>query len=183
MNTKDLVGLLLHEELHLPLSVEVRLRTGVGEEREFAGSVFDARGLELLLGLANPCDLGVGVHNRRDRAVVDVAVAGVDVLRGGDTLLLCLVCEHGPKCHVTDAPNALDRGVELVVDNDTPLVVDLDADLVEVEPVGHWAPADSDEDDVGFELGYGMTSVRKPEGTGEGRDLPCLPFRPWPLRC
>lgn len=63
-------------------------------EREAAGFIPDAGLLELLLRLADPCDLRVRVYYAQDRAVVHVAVSAVDVLCG-DALLLCV--RIGPK--------------------------------------------------------------------------------------
>ena len=59
----------------------VGLGARVGGEGELADLVLDALGLELLLGLADPGDLGVGVDDRGDDVVVHVAGAG-----GGDLL-------------------------------------------------------------------------------------------------
>ena len=154
VHTQNAVGLGLSDELHDTLGVEVRLRARVSRERELADLVLDARGLELLLGLADPRDLGVRVHDGRDRVVVDVPVALGDVLHCGDTLLLGLVREHGPECHVANALDALHARVELVVDHDAALVVELDTDLVETEPLGVWPAADGDEDDVRLKLRY-----------------------------
>lgn len=84
VHTENPVRLLLRDELDEALGVRVGLRARVGAEGELADVVLDALRLELVLGLANPGDLGVGVHDGGDDAVVDVAVAVLDVLDGGD---------------------------------------------------------------------------------------------------
>ena len=89
MHSKNLVRLLLDDELHRSFHILVRLRARVGEERELANLVPGAGLLELLLGLADPGDLWVRVDDRGNRVVVDVAVAGLDVFHGGDTYTRC----------------------------------------------------------------------------------------------
>lgn len=151
VNTEDLVSLLLRDKLHLALGVEVRLRPRVGHEGELADLVLNAIRLELLLGLADPSDLGVGVDDGGNGAVVDVTVTRVEILSGRNALLLGLVCEHGTEGDVADTLDASDGGVELRVDDDTALGVDFDADFLEVEAGGDGATANRDEDDVSFE--------------------------------
>lgn len=60
--------------------------------------------------------------------------------------------QHGSKGHITDTLDVLDGGVELVVDDDTALVVQLDADSLQVESGGVRATSNGDEDNVGFDL-------------------------------
>jgi hypothetical protein len=81
-----------------------------------------------------------------------VAVTAVNVLDGGDTLLLSLVGQHGTEGDVSDALDVRDRRVELRVDHDPAAVVDFDADLVEVETLGVRTTTDRDEDNVGLDL-------------------------------
>jgi hypothetical protein len=85
MDTEYLVSLLLREEFDETISVEVGLSTGVGREAEFSDVVLHASLLQILLGLANPGDLGVGVDNGGDGAVVNMAVTMLDELDGSDT--------------------------------------------------------------------------------------------------
>lgn len=85
MYAQDPIRLLLGKELDLALRVQVGLGTRIGREGELADIILYAVGFELLLGLANPCDLRVGVDDGGDCLVVDVAVAGLDVLDSGDT--------------------------------------------------------------------------------------------------
>ena len=72
--TKDTVSVLLYEELDKAFHVLVCLRSGVGEEGELSDLVLSAFGLEFLLVLTNPRNLGMSVHNRGDDSVVDVSV-------------------------------------------------------------------------------------------------------------
>lgn len=85
MNTQDLICLLLCQEFDKAIRVEVRLCPRVGCKDKLSNVVFDTFSLEVLFGLAYPGNLGVGVDDRRDGRVVDVAVAVLDVLDGGDT--------------------------------------------------------------------------------------------------
>ena len=85
MNTQDLICLLLCQEFDKAIRVEVRLCPRVGCKDKLANVVFDTFSLEVLFSLADPGNFGVGVDDRRDGRVVDVAVAVLDVLDGGDT--------------------------------------------------------------------------------------------------
>jgi hypothetical protein len=101
--------------------------------QERPGSGHDVPGtLELLLRLADPRHFWVSVHHARDHAVVDVAMASLDVLDGGDTLFLSLVREHGPESCIADALDMRCACAEGGVDNDAALAVELDAGLVKV---------------------------------------------------
>jgi hypothetical protein len=66
------------------LGVLVGLGPRVGREGVLSNLVLDPGRLELLLVLADPRDLGVGVDDRGDGVVVDVSVAVLDDLDGGD---------------------------------------------------------------------------------------------------
>lgn len=85
VDTKDLVCLLLSQDLHEPFGVGIGLGAGVGTEVEFADVVFGSGGLELLLSLADPGDLGVRVDDGGDGSVVDVSVSGFQEFGSSDT--------------------------------------------------------------------------------------------------
>jgi hypothetical protein len=139
-------------EFHQTLGILVGLCTRVGRERELADLVRDTGLLQLLLILSDPRDFRVRVHNGRNRIIVDVSVTRLDDFDGGDTFFFSLVGQHGTECSVTDTLDSLDAGVELVVDNDTTSVVELDTDLFQSEVLGDRSSTDGYQDDVGFEL-------------------------------
>lgn len=85
LNTEHEIGLLLNKELDEAILVVVRLCTAVCREGELADFVGDALSLELLLVLADPSHLGVGVNDRGNDGVVDVAVPSGENLGGSDT--------------------------------------------------------------------------------------------------
>ena len=64
------------------------------------------------------------------------------------TFFLGLVRKHRAECDVTDALDSLDRGVVLVINNDTPPVVDFHTNLIEAETFGIGPTADSDKHNV-----------------------------------
>ena len=66
--------------------------------------------------------------------------------------LFCLVRKHRSESNVTDALDVRDGSVELVVNDDTALGVDLNANLLEVEASCDWAAADGNKNDVRLEL-------------------------------
>jgi hypothetical protein len=94
----------------------------------------------------------VSIYYARDRVVVHVAVARVDVLRGCDALLLRLVREHRSESDVTNAPDVRHACIELVVDHDPPARVDLDPNLFKTETIDIWSAADGNKDNVCLEL-------------------------------
>jgi hypothetical protein len=85
MHSQNLIRLLLRQDLHETIAIQVCLCTRVGSEAEFADVVFDALSFQVLFCSADPGDFGVGVDDGGDGVVVDVAVTRLDVLDGGDT--------------------------------------------------------------------------------------------------
>lgn len=152
VNTKNLVSLLLDEELDDTVGIGVGLGTRVGKEGELAHLELNTLLLELLLVLSDPSDLGVGVDDGGNGSVVDVAVASLDDLDSSNTLLLGLVGKHGTESGVTNALDTLAGGVVLVVDNDASSLVLLDSDSLEVEAAGDRSSADGDKNNVSVEL-------------------------------
>ena len=152
VNTEKTVGLGVGDHLNHTLSVEVGLGAGVGAEGEGADLVGDTGLLELLLGLANPGNLGEGVHDRGDAAVVNVAVTLLDVLDGSNGLLLSLVGKHGAEGDITNAADVGDLGAVLGVDDDAAALILLETNVLEAETLGVGTAADSDKDNITLEL-------------------------------
>lgn len=152
MYTENSISLFLRKELDEALRVEVRLGSGVGSKGELSNVVLNTSCLEVLLCLSYPGNLRVGVDDGRDTVVVDVTVTRFEVFNSSDTLFLSLVGEHGTKGHVTDTLDILDRGAELIVDDDAALVVFLDANGFKVKTLRIWTTTDRNQNDVGFEL-------------------------------
>src|SRR4029079_15145117 len=96
-----------------PARVAERARAPVGHERERAGANVASGGLQLLLRLADPGDLGAGVDHPRNRVEVDVRLRADDPLGDGDALFLALVGEHRPANDVADRPDVLEVGPAL----------------------------------------------------------------------
>jgi hypothetical protein len=151
VDTENAVGLSIGNELDNTLSVEVGLGARVGAEGERSDVVLDAGGLDLGLVLANPSDLGVGVHNAGDGSVVDVTVTSLNVLNGGDGFLLGLVGQHGTESAVTDDTDVGNLGAVLLVNDETAAVVLLDSNALEVQALGVRLAANGDKDDISIE--------------------------------
>lgn len=151
MDTKDAVSLCVSNELDLTFAVEVGLSTGVGAEGERSDAVFNTGGLDLGLVLANPGDFGVGVHDTWDGGVVDVAMALGDVFDGSNGFLLSLVGKHGTKSAVTNDTDVLGLGSVFLVDDESALVVNIDADVFESETSGVWSSTNGNENNVSFQ--------------------------------
>lgn len=152
VDAQNAVGLLVRDHLDHTLGIGVGASTGVGGEGEGTNVVSNARLLDLLLRLAAPGDLGVGVDDGGDDVVVDVTVTTVHVLDSGDTLLLGLVGQHGTVGDITDAANVGDRGAELRVDGDATALIDLDANVLETETLGVGLATNGDKDDISIQL-------------------------------
>jgi hypothetical protein len=63
------------------------------------------------------------------------------------------VCQHGSKRDITDTFDVLCTGVELVVNDDSALVIELYAGSFEIESFDVGTAAYGDKDNVCFELG------------------------------
>src|SRR5690606_3946540 len=124
------------ENLHPARGFTQRPRAAVGDEVEAPHVVLDARGLQLLLGLADAGDLRVGVHDAGDGVVVDVAHAGRDALDAGDALFLGLVGQHRAGDHVADGVHARHGRLVVPVHLDLPALVGFQADVLETQAVG-----------------------------------------------
>jgi len=152
MGSKNLVGLGVSEDLDKPISIGVGARPAVSGKGEVADSVLDSSLLQLLLGLANPGDLGVCVDDGGNSVVVNVTVTSGDRLGHRDALLLGLVGEHWPRDHIADGEDALLVGLELPIDLNPALVVNINADLLESEVGGVGAATDAHQHDISLDF-------------------------------
>lgn len=116
----------------------------------------------------------MSVDDGRDDAVVDVTVTGLDVLDRRDALIFRLVSEHRAEGDIANGFDALDRGVELAVDDDATLLIRLDADLLKIETVRVGSTTDGDENNVGVELCERLSS-RLTEKTAADAPPPSCP--------
>ena len=91
MAAEHAIGGGVGKNFHEPILFAERGRAGVGGERELANAIFDACLLQLLLGLSDRGDLGVGVNDARDRAVVHMTRLPGDYLGDGHALVFSLV--------------------------------------------------------------------------------------------
>jgi hypothetical protein len=75
MHPKDSVRLLLGNEFDNAFGIQIRFGTGIGDEWELSNVVLDSRSFDILLSLADPSDLRMGVDNGGNSLVVDMAVS------------------------------------------------------------------------------------------------------------
>src|SRR5205809_2106338 len=141
------VGFRVGDEFYEAGGVAERPRPGVGHEREGAGAVGDAFGLQLLLGLAHPGDLGRGVDHPGNRVEIDVRLLARDALGHRHALFFRLVREHGTAHHVTDRPHAGEIRAALLVHGDE-AALELEADAFAVEAFGVGDAADRDDEPI-----------------------------------
>lgn len=168
VDTENAVGLGISNEFDDTLGVEVGLGARVGAEGESADVVLDAGGLDLGLVLADPGNLGVGVHDAGDGSVVDMAVALLDVLDNGNSLLLGLVSQHGAEGNVTNDADVGDLGAVLLVNDEAAALILVDADVLNVQTLGVGATADGDQDDISIQ-GLLLATLGRLDAQGDER--------------
>mmetsp|Transcript_23152 Transcript_23152/g.65808 ORF Transcript_23152/g.65808 Transcript_23152/m.65808 type:complete len:312 (-) Transcript_23152:158-1093(-) len=148
VHTEELVRLLAREHLHEAGLLAVGLGARIGPEHKLALLVLDALGLQLLLRLADPSDLGVSVDHAGHRVVVEVRLlARGQVLGDEGALVLSLMSEHRALDDVADGEDARDVRAVVMVHLDLP-ALHLHTDIREAQVVGELPAADADEDDV-----------------------------------
>lgn len=152
VNTQNAVRLRISQEFHQTVGIQIRLCSAVCAEGECSDLVLHAGFFQFCLVLADPGDFGVGVHDRGDGVVVNVAVVLCDEFNGCDGFFFSLVCEHRSECAIANHANVWDLGAVFGVDDKTAAVVGFDANVLEAEALCVRAAADGDEDDVCFEL-------------------------------
>merc|ERR1719433_575458 len=97
------VSFLVPEDLDKTVGVIVALCPAVGGKWELAHCVLHTLGLEVLLVLADPGDLRVGVDDAGNAVVVDVDWTSDHALAGDDGLVLGLVGQHRSSNTVSDS--------------------------------------------------------------------------------
>src|SRR6185437_9287835 len=125
VHTEDAVGVRARDHLHQARGFVHRDGAAIGGEREVAGLVRDAFVLALLLGLAGPGDLGFGVDDPRDHAVIDVAGLARDEFGHHHAFLFALVREHRATHAVADRPDAIDARPAMLIDLDAAALIRL----------------------------------------------------------
>lgn len=178
VDAKNAVSLGIGNEFDHAIRILVALGARICGEGEGTGLVLDARLLDLGLVLADPSDFRVGVHDGRNGAIVDVAVALCEELDSGDSLLLGLVRKHGAECAVTDDSDVWELGAVFLVDDETATLVELEADGLMAEASGVWATADGNKDDIRLKL-YVCLSQRSLTLSFASINLQSPPCRPW----
>src|SRR5690606_14669744 len=132
---QDAIRLGIGQYLHAALAGADGPRTPVRFEREHTYLVLDAGLLELLFGLADTGNLGMGVDDIGNRVVVDMAVSGHDRFHTRDAFLLGLVRQHGAANDVTQRIDAIHVGPETFVDLHEATLVLLDAQLLQPQSI------------------------------------------------
>lgn len=86
--------------------------------------------------------------------------------------------KHGAKGHVSDTLDTLNGGVKLIIDDNTAFGIHFNANLLEVEALGVGDTADSDENDVGFQLLNASASVEQRVQLNYLQSPLCHPWQP-----
>lgn len=85
MHTQNPIRLLLRNNLHKSVRIQIRFRSRVGCKVEFSNTILHTVGFEFLFGFSDPGYFGVSVYDGGNCVVVDVSVTGFDVFDGCDT--------------------------------------------------------------------------------------------------
>src|SRR5690606_38839730 len=120
-------------------------RPSAGRERSDADVDVNPFGLQLLLGLADPCDFRVGVDDARDQVVVHLGLVTGDTLSNHHALFRGLVGQHRTAYHVTDGINARYAGRAEVVDEHEAALIHGPATVGGQQIGGYWTTAHSDD--------------------------------------
>lgn len=68
------------------------------------------------------------------------------------TLLLCLVRQHWSESHIPNSLDSLGGSVELIINDDSALLVGLHANGFEVQALGNGFPTNGNKDDIAVQL-------------------------------
>mmetsp|Transcript_173412 Transcript_173412/g.550514 ORF Transcript_173412/g.550514 Transcript_173412/m.550514 type:complete len:329 (-) Transcript_173412:361-1347(-) len=148
VHTQQFVRLLASQDLDEASLIAVGLGPGVGAESELPLLVLHALSLQLLLGLANPSDLGVRVDHRGHAIVVQVRwLARGDELGDQGALVLGLVRQHRASHDVADGEDAGHVRPEVVVHLDL-LAIHIDAQGLDAEVVPELPATHANQDHV-----------------------------------
>ena len=159
VHAQDFIGLGIGDHLGKAGGVAQRAGAAVGQEREAAGLVLAAFGLELLLGLADPGDFRRGVDDPRHGVEVDVAVLAGDALGNRHALFFGLVRQHRAAHHVAHRPDVRQVGLAVAVHGHEAAFVQLQAHGVGVQAAGVGHTADRDDQLVHDQLLLGALGV------------------------
>src|SRR5690606_21438839 len=118
VHAEHAVGFGVRQYLHEAGGFDHRHGAAVGGEGEAARLVGHAFFLELLLGLADPGQLGLGVDHPGNGVEVDVPRQARDQFGHRDAFLETLVRQHRAADAVAHGPDAVDAGVAVLVDLD-----------------------------------------------------------------
>ncbi len=152
MTAENPIRLRMRDDFHETRGLIHRNSAADGGERERSRLVRNAFVLALLLGLADPRDLGFRVDDPRNRLHVHVPRLARDDLGDGDAFLESLVREHRPAHAVADGPDAFDAGPAMLVDFDAATLIEPDASAFAERAGRERATADRDEQLVDGEL-------------------------------
>ena len=106
--------------------------------------VVDASSTQLLLRLADSSDLGIGIDDTRDSTVAHHILRAGDVVYSDLPFASSRVSEHRRTVDITDGIDTRHRGLEVLIDDDSP-TLELDTDRLQSQTIGHSTTADTDQ--------------------------------------
>ena len=151
MDAEHAVGLGVGENFHETLGGLVHLGAPVRGHRKLADIVGDAGGFQFLFAFPDGRDFRIGVDHVRNGVVVHVAGLPDQDLGHRHPLVFRFMSQHRPGDNVADRPDAGDVCRVIMICDDAAALVELDAKLLEAEPVGVRHAADSDQHHIGLD--------------------------------
>merc|ERR1719180_637530 len=148
---KSVCGL-LPKDLDQTISVIVALGSAVGGKGELSNVVGNSVGLQLLLVLANPGHLGVGVDHAWHAVVVDVNRTSDHSLAADNGLVFGLVRKHGALDDVADGINVGVDCLEAGVNGHPAPVIPLNTNILQSQVVCVRTTSNTDQQNIGVHL-------------------------------
>src|SRR6266404_5019319 len=130
VRAKNAVRLRVRNELDHSIKLFVRDRAPIRPKRKLAEAIIDPLLFRLLFGQTNAGQFRIRVNNSGDRIIINVAVSARDAFYASDPFVLRFVRQHWTGDHVADRVNSIDLRLEMLVDFDSLLFVELNADFL-----------------------------------------------------
>jgi len=143
MNPKNAIGLGIGQDLHATFGLSQSPGPAVGAISTNALFVTYPRFLELLFGLTNRRDLGVGVDDRRNAIVVEVRMNTLHAFHTHYPFFHRFMGKHRSTDDITQSVDTRNLGLEVAVDWNEPSFVRFNSDILKPDVLGQRHPAGS----------------------------------------
>uniref|UniRef100_A0A7C9CKF2 Uncharacterized protein n=1 Tax=Opuntia streptacantha TaxID=393608 RepID=A0A7C9CKF2_OPUST len=160
VNPKNLVGLLLSQNLDKPFGTVNCLGSAVCHEWEFAHPVVNTQGFHLLLGLPYRSHLRARVHNPRHRVIVHMSMLPCYEFHTGNSILLSLVGQHRARDNIPDGIDSRNISGKSFIHQNPASFVHFNPNFFQPKPGSEWCSSCGNKNDIGFKCGLLSPSSR-----------------------